>query len=463
MVLIKSISGVRGTIYGGNAPHLCNNEIIKCVTQFAHWLTREKTPNDITVVIGRDGRKSGEYIINLIGETLMNIGVCVLNLDLTTTPSVQIAVIHEHCTAGIMVSASHNPSNWNGLKLLNSKGEFLSKKEGEEVFRFALPSTKKTNCLGSMRHMDYLAKHIELVLQLDDIDVQSIKERGFKIVVDGINSSGGVYVPYLLNKIGVNIIDLNCIPDGNFAHNPEPIPENLTDLCEKVKSFRADLGIAVDPDVDRLVLVCEDGSFFGEEYTIVAVAKYILSKHPKSTIVSNLSTTRAVKDIADELGAQHFESAVGEINVVELMKVTKSIIGGEGSGGVIFSPSHYGRDALVGIALLLSYLSTSKLSMTDLKSMLPSYYMLKEKIHVHSDISFNFKTFINHQITLCKQKNREYVLTDGIKIYYSCGSWAHIRVSNTEPIVRLIIESNNEEKTLDIKNILINEINQFLQ
>jgi len=311
--------------------------------------------------------------------------------------------------------------------------------------------------------MNYLDQHISSILRLDEVDTQGVEKRAFKIVIDGINSSGGVYVPYLLHKMGAETIELNCVPDGNFTHNPEPIPENLKDLCDKVKTCQADLGIAVDPDVDRLVLVCEDGTFFGEEYTIVAIAKYILSKYPNSSVVSNLSTTRAVKDIANELGAQHFESAVGEINVVELMKDKKSIIGGEGSGGVIFSRSHYGRDALVGIALFLSYLSTSKLSATEVKSMLPSYYMLKEKICLKPDSVFNFNGFISHVIKLCKATHQDYLLIDGIKIYYSCGSWAHIRISNTEPIVRLIVESANKRTALDVKNTLINDINHFLK
>ncbi len=463
MVLIKSISGVRGTINDASAPYLCDDEVIKCVRQFACWLLQSSKAQDVTIAIGRDGRKSGEHLISLVCDTLMNMGVNVLNLDLTTTPSVQVAIIHEHCSAGIMISASHNPGNWNGLKLLNSKGEFLSKNEGNSVFEFSLKSQQKPDFLGLVHHMSYLDKHIALILKLDDVNVKSIKQRKFKIVVDGINSSGGIYVPYLLQKLGVETIDLNCVPDGNFQHDPEPIPENLCALCEKVKLYQADLGIAVDPDVDRLVLVCEDGSFFGEEYTLVAIAKYILSNYSQSSVVSNLSTTKAVKDVAVEYGAKHFESPVGEINVVELMKAKKSIVGGEGSGGVIFAKSHYGRDALVGIALLLSYLSISKLSIKGLRSLLPSYYMLKEKILLKSISFFDFKHFISYQVEICTNNHQKYILIDGIKMYYHCGSWAHIRVSNTEPVIRLIIESKNQEIAMGIKSTLINDINKFLK
>ena len=499
MVLIKSISGVRGTIHEEDNIGLSSSEIINCVNQFAFWLTNSTINQKFTgptIAIGRDGRISGQRISTLIANSLVKLGFNILDLGLTTTPSVQMAIVSESCIGGIMISASHNPINWNGLKLLNYKGEFLSKKAGLEVFsnqdkrltkdwtfgegeftwrRAAYAATGDIKGAhtpgplddglqtGIIRIYDYIEKHISSILDLSDVDVESVKERKFKIVVDGINSSGGVYVPCLLKKLGVDVIKLNCNPNGEFAHNPEPLPQNLNALCEMVKKHQADLGIAVDPDVDRLVLVCEDGSFFGEEYTIVSIAEYILSKYPNSSVVSNLSTTMAVKDVANKLGATHFESAVGEINVVELMKKNNSIIGGEGSGGIIFAKSHYGRDALVGIALFLTQLSLVNLSATELRKTFPDYYMLKEKIRVSNNLKFDFDNFVQHIIKSCEKHKDNYTLTDGIKIYYSCGSWAHVRNSNTEPLVRLIIESVDQVSAISIKTRLIDDINNYLK
>jgi len=500
MVLIKSISGVRGTIHEEDNIGLSSSEIINCVNQFAFWLTNSTINQKFTqqtIAIGRDGRISGQRISTLIANSLVKLGFNILDLGLTTTPSIQMAIVSEACIAGIMISASHNPINWNGLKLLNYKGEFLSKKAGLEVFsnqdkrltkdwqygtgdeftwrRAAYAATgdiKGALAPGPLddgleteviRSYDYIEKHMSSILDLSDVDVESVKARKFKIVVDGINSSGGVYVPYLLEKLGVDVIKLNCNPNGKFAHNPEPLPQNLNALCEMVKKHQADLGIAVDPDVDRLVLVCEDGSFFGEEYTIVSIADYILSKYKNSSVVSNLSTTMAVKDVANKLGADHFESAVGEINVVELMKKNNSIIGGEGSGGIIFAKSHYGRDALVGIALFLTQLSIVNLSATELRKTFPDYYMLKEKIRVSNNLKLDFDNFVQHIIKSCEKHKDNYTLTDGIKIYYSCGSWAHVRNSNTEPLVRLIIESVDKVSAISIKTRLIDDINNYLK
>ena len=462
MVLIKSISGVRGTVDNNCHQGLSDFEVRNCVIQFAKVIVEDPS-NDSTIAVGRDGRSSGAHIINLVISTLTRLGINVLNLDLTTTPSVQLAIINEYCCGGIMISASHNPINWNGLKLLNSKGEFLSKSEGDKVFKFSTSRIKLSHSTGSIKNINYLNKHIDHVLGLSDLDLEKIKLRNFKIVVDGINSSGGIYIPYLLRKMGVDVIELNCIANGQFAHNPEPIPENLKDLCNMVIAHKADLGVAVDPDVDRLVLICDDGNFFGEEYTIVAVAKYILSKHPKSSIVTNLSTTRSVKDIADSLGAQHFESAVGEINVVELMKKNNAVIGGEGSGGVIFSKSHYGRDAIVGVALILSFLAQQKQSISRLRSTLPNYYMLKDKISIPKDLKFEIDRYILEQIEYCKNDNSIYSNIDGIKIYYNCGGWSHVRSSNTEPIVRIIIEAHTKKRMFEIKKRLINDINNYLK
>lgn len=465
MVLIKSISGVRGTIHKEDNIGLSSLEIINCIHQFSYWLKTTKIDHVFaskTIAIGRDGRLSGPRISNLIITRLVELGFDILDLDLTTTPSVQMAIVSESCIAGIMISASHNPINWNGLKLLNYKGEFLSKKEGLAVFN-SFSQLTNSDVKGLIHHLDYREKHISSILSLIDVNVESVKARKFRIVVDGINSSGSKYVPYLLRKLGVDVVELNCDPNGQFAHNPEPIPKNLHDLCEVVKQHEADLGIAVDPDVDRLVLVCEDGSFFGEEYTIVSISEYILSKYPNSSVVSNLSTTMAVKDVASKLGVSHFESAVGEINVVELMKKNNSIIGGEGSGGVIFSKSHYGRDALVGIALFLTQLSLFNASATQLRRTFPDYYMLKEKIPVLNNLKFEFKKFTTYMIKCCADNKEHYTLIDGIKIYYSCGSWAHVRNSNTEPLIRLIIESNDEIRALSIKKRLIDTINNYLK
>ena len=462
MVLIKSISGVRGIVFEDDSSGLSSLEITQCVKQFVTWVINKNKylKKSIRIAVGRDGRCSGEKISTLIIDILLESGVSVLDLGLTTTPSVQLAIMTENCVGGIMISASHNPKKWNGLKLLNDNGEFLSKQEGLEVFSLKVFKTIKGNHKLSI--IDYKTKHIQSILDLVDVKNNQIKKQKFKIVVDGINSSGGIYVPFLLSQLGVEVVKINCISNGLFAHSPEPLPANLTQLASSVKEHNADLGIAVDPDVDRLVLVCEDGTFFGEEYTIVAIVQYILSCYPNTNVVTNLSTTRAVQDIVQNLGATHFESAVGEINVVELMKEKNAIIGGEGSGGVIFSKSHYGRDALVGIALFLSLLSTSKLSAKELKKSLPTYFMLKDKVLLGNNTSFDFPGFIKHSVNICKKDNLDYTLMDGIKIYYKCGSWMHVRSSNTEPIVRLIIESEKQKKALEIKKTLLATINNFL-
>ena len=463
MTLIKSISGVRGIIYDDDLSGLSSIEVVTCIRQFSCWLSLMKKQENLRIAVGRDGRITGQKITALVIDAFMDFGFDVVNLGLTTTPSVQLAILSENCVGGIMISASHNPANWNGLKLLNFKGEFLSKKEGLQVFGyqdFDL-SKQKHKKNGSVINLDYKPKHITSILNLDDVNVPRIKSRKFKIVIDGINSSGGIFIPYLLKKLGVDVIELNCVPNGHFAHNPEPLPEHLIDLCNKVKEHKADLGIAVDPDVDRLVLVSEDGSCFGEEYTLVAIAKYILSKYPDRSVVSNLSTTQAVYDIANALGSMHFESPVGEINVVELMKETNSIIGGEGSGGVIFPSSHYGRDALVGIALFLSYLSDLNCSVKELRLSLPTYFMLKEKIPVSE--YFNFQHYIKNQIKNSQLLNQKFNLVDGIKVYYSCGSWSHIRMSNTEPVIRLIVESSTQIRANEIKKEVISSINNYLK
>jgi len=453
MVLIKSISGVRGTVDNNCDQGLSDYEIKNCVIQFAKVFVEEPV-NNSTIAVGRDGRSSGAHIINLVISTLNRLGINVLNLDLTTTPSVQMAIITEKCIGGIMVSASHNPINWNGLKFLNYEGEFLSKKQSDQFFAFQKDSFSKMSpkpMFGSIKNLDYREKHISLILNLSDIDVNVIKERKLKIVVDGINSSGGVFVPFLLEKLGVEVIKLNCTPNGFFSHDPEPLPNNLTKLSSLVVSNKADLGIAVDPDVDRLVFVCEDGSFFGEEYTIVAIAKYILSNR-KGNTVCNLSSSNALKDITLANGGVHFYSPVGEANVVQVMKENNAIFGGEGSGGVIFPDLHYGRDALVGIALFLSLISRESLKLTALKKMLPKYFMLKEKINISKE--FTFKKFLSrYKDSFSKVK--DIILIDGVRINFDCNSWIHIRKSNTEPIIRIISESDSRNRVTQLMNDVI--------
>ena len=458
MTLITSISGIRGTINDSNDICLSPDQIVKYSHLFGEWLKSNRNNNNMSIVIGRDARPTGHLISNIITSTLQMMGFVVIDLELTTTPTVQLAIIHENCDGGIMISASHNPIEWNGLKLLNNLGEFLSPSQSQEVFNFIANQFSLTDHLkaNSLVKMDYLNRHIQSILDLKDVNIEQIRKRKFKIVVDGINSSGGIYVPLLLKAIGVEVIELNCVPNGLFAHNPEPIPLNLKTLSNRVIESKADLGIAVDPDVDRLVLVCEDGSFFGEEYTIVSVAKFILSKYTDSCVVSNLSTTKALEDVAIECGAQHFSSAVGEINVVELMKIKSAIIGGEGSGGVIFPESHYGRDALVGIALFLTYVADLNKSVKQLRMILPNYYMIKEKIKISKNFKFNL--FIENQINNCHKYNYQFNLIDGLKIIYKCGGWAHIRTSNTEPIIRVISESKSEERSLEIQNDILNNI-----
>ena len=452
MVLIKSISGVRGTIHKNDDKGLSSVEIKKCIEQYAFWLEYDQNikVDQQLIVVGRDGRTSGEKILKQISNILIKFNFNVLDLNLTTTPSVQMAIITEKCIGGIMVSASHNPINWNGLKFLNSEGEFLSKKQSEDFFNFQIKIKSLLN-YGTINSFDYKEKHISSILKLNDVDVESIRKRKFKIVVDGINSSGGIFVPFLLEKLGVEVIKLNCNPNGNFAHDPEPLPKNLTELSSLVVSHKADLGIAVDPDVDRLVFVCENGVFFGEEYTIVAIAKYILSQR-KGNTVCNLSSSNALKDITLSYGGSHFYSPVGEANVIQVMKENNAIFGGEGSGGVIFPDLHYGRDALVGIALFLSLMSREKIKVTYLKGMLPKYYMLKEKIEISND--FSFDCFLKkYKDTFHGVKN--IILIDGLRIDLECGSWMHVRKSNTEPIIRIISESNSQEKVFELMEDII--------
>lgn len=459
MALIKSISGIRGTIGGKPGEGLSPLDVVKFTAAYGTWLSRE-TENR-KVVIGRDGRISGEMVKNLVVSTLNGLGFDVVDLGLSTTPTVELAVTMENAAGGIILTASHNPKEWNALKLLNSKGEFISGEDGTQLldiaeredFNFA-----DVNKLGSYTVDDsYLQKHVDLVVNYSLVDVPAIKARNFKIVVDAVNSTGALFVPPLLKALGVEEVEvLFGEVNGKFSHNPEPLAENLTALSNEVNKSNADLGIAVDPDVDRLCFVCEDGSMFGEEYTLVAVADYVLSKR-KGNTVSNMSSTQALKDITLKHGGQYTPSAVGEVNVVKKMKDTHAVIGGEGNGGIIVPDLHYGRDALIGIGLFLSHLAHSKKSIKALRNSYPDYFISKNKIEL--DKGVDVKT-IFEKIKV-KYKNQPLNTEDGLKIEFD-KDWVHLRTSNTEPIIRIYAESQNETTADNIAKRIMQDIKEFM-
>ncbi len=460
MTLIKSISGIRGTIGGKVDNGLTPIDTVKFAAAYGSWLKNQYTSKKIRVVIGRDARLSGQMISDLVCSTLIGLGIDVINLGLSTTPTVEIAVPMEHAHGGIILTASHNPKQWNALKLLNSKGEFISGAEGEllleiaekEAFDFA-----QVDDLGIITHDDtYLKKHIDSILRLDLVDVNAIKKADFSIVVDAVNSSGGIFVPALLKALGVSkVTEMYCDPTGHFPHNPEPLPEHLTDLSGKIIEVDADLGITVDPDVDRLAMVCEDGSMFGEEYTLVAVADYVLT-HTPGTTVSNMSSTKALRDITEQRGLNYFAAAVGEVNVVSKMKEQGAVIGGEGNGGIIYPASHYGRDALVGIALFLTHLAKKSMKCSALRDSYPTYTISKNKIELTPSI--NVDAILTQMAE--KYKNEEVDTLDGVKIYIG-DEWVHLRKSNTEPIIRIYSESNTEENATKFALKIINEIKEL--
>jgi phosphomannomutase len=460
MTLIKSISGIRGTIGGKVNDGLTPIDTVKFAAAYGTWLKNQYPGKKIKVVIGRDARLSGQMISDLVSSTLIGLGIDVINLGLSTTPTVEIAVPLEEAQGGIILTASHNPKQWNALKLLNSKGEFISGMEGElllqiaeqEAFDFA-----DVDDLGVITNDDsYLQKHIDAVLNLELVDVEAIKNADFSIVVDAVNSTGGIFVPALLSALGVSkVTKMYCEPTGHFPHNPEPLPEHLTDLSQKIKEIGADLGITVDPDVDRLAMVCEDGSMFGEEYTLVAVSDYVLSHTPGST-VSNMSSTKALRDITEARGLSYFAAAVGEVNVVTKMKAQNAVIGGEGNGGIIYPASHYGRDALVGIALFLTHLAKRAIKCSELRDSYPSYTISKNKIELTPSINVDA---ILSKIAE-KYKNEEVDTLDGVKIYIG-DEWVHLRKSNTEPIIRIYSESNTEEKATKFALKIMNEIKEL--
>ena len=437
MPLIKSISGIRGTIGERVGEDLTPQDIVLYTTSYALWIKNNSNKENNKIVVGRDARISGEMVQGFVINTLISMGFDVVSLNLSTTPTVEIAVPIEKADGGIIITASHNPMNWNALKLLNSKGEFLSSSDGEEVLKIAETYDNKLN------KTEKIGKLVEK---------ESIKKKNYKIVVDAVNSTGGIAVPKLLKKLGVDVVKLYCDPTGEFPHNPEPLKENLSDLSSLVIKEGADLGIVVDPDVDRLAFVCENGDVFGEEYTLVACSDYVLSLQPGST-VSNLSSTRALKDISDKHNCEYNSSAVGEVNVVEMMKKTNAIIGGEGNGGIILPQLHYGRDALLGIALFLSHLSNSGLKCSDLRKTYPNYFMSKKKIEI--DINFKYDKMISYFKT--KYSTEKINLIDGLKIDFS-DSWVQLRKSNTEPIKRIYSEAKTQDLADNIANKFINEI-----
>lgn len=444
MTLIKSISGIRGTIGGAIDNNLTPIDVVKFAAAYGTWLTKRHS-GKLRVVIGRDARISGAMVSNLVASTLVGLGIDVLDLGLSTTPTVEFAVPIEKAHGGIILTASHNPAQWNALKLLNEKGEFLSGDDGAEILALADAGDfnfADVHSLGQISSDDtYIFKHITAVLNLNLVDVDAIREANFRIAVDAVNSTGGIAVPKLLRALGVqDIYELHCDPTGHFAHNPEPLPEHLTDLSAMVVEKNAHLGITVDPDVDRLAFVNEDGSMFGEEYTLVAIADYVLQHTPGNT-VSNLSSTRALRDVTENRGGQYAASAVGEVNVVALMKETNAIIGGEGNGGVIYPESHYGRDALVGIGLFLTALAHAKMSMTAFRASFPNYVISKNKLELTPE------TDVDAVLEALKSNyaQQEIDLTDGVKIYFE-KEWVHLRKSNTEPIVRIYSEAQTKEK-----------------
>jgi phosphomannomutase len=458
MPLIKSISGIRGTIGDREGEDLTKKDIILYTMSFGLWLKSENRVKSNKIVVGRDARVSGLMVQGLVLDTLTKMGFDVVCLGLSTTPTVEIAVPIEKADAGIIITASHNPREWNALKLLNNKGEFINAEDGKNLMSIAdsNPSFDENINLGSVTFKDsYIDTHIDLILKLPFIDSESIKRRKFKVVVDAVNSTGGIAIPKLLERLGVETIKLYCDPTGEFPHNPEPLKENLSDLSKLVVSQTADLGIVVDPDVDRLAFVSEDGEVFGEEYTLVACADYYLKHNPGNT-VSNLSSSRALKDVSVLNGCNHFFSAVGEVNVVELMKKKNAVIGGEGNGGIILPDLHYGRDALVGIALFLSHLSNLNISSSQLRSKYPSYFMSKDKIML--DKTVNVDKIIN-EISK-KYSDQEINNEDGLKIDFE-NSWVQLRKSNTEPIIRVYSEAKSQEEANMLSSKFIDEINMI--
>ena len=459
MTLIKSISGIRGTIGGAQGDNLTPIDIVKFTTAYARFMSEKHGGKRLTIVVGRDARISGGMVNDIIEGTLLGCGVDVINVGLCTTPGTEMAVITYKADGGIIITASHNPKQWNALKLLNEKGEFLNDAEGKRVLALAEDESftfPEVDAIGKVvKREDFNPTHIQQVLALPMVDVKAVKARKFKVVVDAVNSIGGVVIPALLKELGCEVVELNCTPNGESAHNPEPLPENLTEISEVIRREKADLGVVVDPDVDRLALVNEDGTMFGEEYTLVAVADYILSQKVGNT-VSNLSSSRALHDVTVAHGGEYNAAAVGEVNVVAKMKETGAIIGGEGNGGVIYPELHYGRDALVGVALFLTYLVKKNCSMTELRASYPAYFASKNKIQLTPAIDVD-----NLLLEMKRRYAAERVTDiDGVKIDFA-ESWVHLRKSNTEPIVRIYTEAKSAAEADALAQKFIAEMSEI--
>jgi phosphomannomutase len=456
MTLIKSISGIRGTIGGKVGDNLTPVDAVKFASAYGTFLKQNSTKEKLKVVIGRDARISGPMIHNLVMNTLLGLGIDVIDLGLSTTPTVEIAVPMEKADGGIILTASHNPKQWNALKLLNEKGEFLSGANGEKILEIAEAEAfdfSEVDDLGEITINDsYMDIHIDEVLELPLVDAEAVAKRKFKVVVDGVNSSGGIIIPNLLEQMGVEVVKLYCEPNGHFPHNPEPLKEHLGDICKLVVEEKADFGIVVDPDVDRLAFISNDGEMFGEEYTLVACADYVLSKTPGNT-VSNMSSSRALRDITIKHNGNYQASAVGEVNVVELMKKTNAIIGGEGNGGIIYPELHYGRDSLVGVALFLTYLANQEKTVAELRASYPQYYMSKNKIELTPQIDVDAILVAMTE----KYKHENISTIDGVKIDFAT-EWVHLRKSNTEPIIRIYTEAPTQEQADALAYRIIDEI-----
>ncbi len=464
MTLIKSISGIRGTIGGKVNENLTPIDIVKFTSSYGEFIKNKNfNVKNLKIIVGRDARISGEILNSLIINTLISLGFEVVDLGLSTTPTVEMAVVKHKANGGIILTASHNPREWNALKLLNEKGEFLSAKEGEFILEIAEKEDfnfSKIDFLGKKTfYKDGINDHINEILKLELVDTSLIKKANFHVVIDAVNSTGGIALPLLLEKLGVKKIEkLYCEPNGEFPHNPEPIPENLTEISKVIVEKNADIGFVVDPDVDRLAIVCEDGSMFGEEYTLVAVSDYVL-QNKKGNTVSNLSSTKALRDITEKYNCNYFSSAVGEVNVVEMMKNKNAVIGGEGNGGIIYPELHYGRDAILGIALFLTFLAKKNIKCSELRSKYPNYFISKNKIKLNEKINTN--EILKNIYDIYKNKNLEISLIDGVKINFE-NSWVHLRKSNTEPIIRIYSESKSKKESEMLSEKIINEIKKIL-
>lgn len=459
MTLIKSISGIRGTIGGPQGDNLTPIDIVKFTTAYVRFMSEKNEGKRLTIVLGRDARLSGTMVEDIIEGTLLGCGADVINVGLCTTPGVEMAVITNKADGGIIITASHNPKQWNALKLLNERGEFLNDKEGKRVLALAEDEAfvfPEIDSIGKvLSREDFNSTHIQQVLALPMVDVEAVKARRFKVVVDAVNSIGGVVIPALLEQLGCEVVKLNCEPTGEFAHNPEPLPEHLTEISEVIRREKADLGVVVDPDVDRLALVNEDGSMFGEEYTLVAVADYILSQGVGNT-VSNLSSSRALRDVTVAHGGEYNASAVGEVNVVAKMKETGAVIGGEGNGGVIYPALHYGRDALVGVALFLTHLVKKGCTMTELRKQYPAYFASKNKIQLTPAIDVD-KVLAEMKARYANENVND---IDGVKIDFA-ENWVHLRKSNTEPIIRIYTEAKSAVEADELAQRFIAEISKI--